>query len=67
MVDGVRDAVELVGGQQELARIVGRTQAAVSQWLYQGVPDDEAPKFEELFGVPADDVKRTSVKERRGQ
>jgi hypothetical protein len=67
MVEGVRDAVELVGGQRELSRILGRTQPAVSNWLYNGVPDSEAEKFEELFGIPAEKVKRTTIKALRGE
>lgn len=50
---GVADAIRAAGGQGSLARKVGVSQQAVSQWVKRGwVPMEHIVEVERLFGVP---------------
>jgi DNA-binding transcriptional regulator YdaS (Cro superfamily) len=52
---GVMDAITAAGGQGSLARKVGVSQQAVSQWAKRGwVPLEHIVEVERLFGVPRD-------------
>lgn len=52
---GVMDAITAAGGQGSLARKVGVSQQAVSQWAKRGwVPMEHIVEVERLFGVPRD-------------
>lgn len=42
----VKRAAEIVGSQRNLAKIVGVTPGAVTQWLTAGVPVEHCPTIE---------------------
>lgn len=49
----IERAIEKAGGQTALAKLVGRSQGAVSQWVRERkVPAEMAVKIERATGVP---------------
>jgi DNA-binding transcriptional regulator YdaS (Cro superfamily) len=42
----IKRAAEVVGSQQELAKIMGVTKSAVTQWITAGVPAERCPAIE---------------------
>lgn len=49
---GVEKAIEMAGGQTELARLMGVEQPAVHHWLHVSCPPARAKEIEEKLGVP---------------
>lgn len=49
--NALEKAIQIVGGQSELGRLLGKNQSAVWSWLNKttkGVPAEFAPEIEEL-------------------
>lgn len=54
---GIARAVKLAGGQVALARELGVTQQAISNWLKNGyVPIRRVSEIEATFGIPRHDL-----------
>ena len=46
----VKRAAQIIGSQRELARQLGITPGAVSQWIAGGIPVEHCPRIERLTG-----------------
>lgn len=44
----IKRAAEVIGSQREMAKILGVTPGAVTQWLTAGVPADRCPSIERM-------------------
>lgn len=49
-MNAVKQAAKILGSQRELARLMGITPGAVSQWIASGVPVEHCPRIERLTG-----------------
>lgn len=62
MKTGIELAVDLAGGQTELAKRLGVSQQAVFKWLKQGfVPLMRAQEIEAELGIPRGDLMNPRV------
>lgn len=55
--------IQKVGGISALAKALGETRAAVSNWKVRGrIPQDKVVKIEQLFNIPREKI-RPDLKE----
>ena len=52
-IPGIKVAVQIVGGQEEMARALGVKQQAVSLWVLRGyAPEKHVDQISNITGVP---------------
>ena len=56
-MDNLKRAIDAVGSQSELARLLGVLPQHVNNWKTRGVPPDRCPAIESVSGVRCEDLR----------
>ena len=54
---GVARAIETVGSQVALARLMNVAQPAVCHWLYESIPAERAVELSRKTGIPTSEIR----------